>query len=181
MAESAARHRVVGRVLRAHGVHGAVVVEQLTNQPDRFAPGTSLLVGPDLVPMTVRDAAPYKGRLLVRLAEVSDRDAAEALRRRDLAIAAEDVGEPPPGEVWAADLEGLPVVSGTPGGDVLGTVVAVLDYPAHDLLVVADPAGRDFMVPLVEEFVDAIEPGLDRVVVHPIPGLLPDPDDPEPG
>ena len=49
----------------------------------------------------------------------------------------------------------------------------------YDMLLVVDAAGREFMVPLVEEFVDAIEPGLDRVVVHPIPGLLPGSDDSE--
>lgn len=79
-------------MLRAHGVHGAVLVEQLTNQPGRFSPGARLLVGPDLVPMTVSDASPYKGRLLVRLAEVTDRGAAEMLRRQDISIAAGDVG-----------------------------------------------------------------------------------------
>lgn len=164
---------MVGRVLRAHGVHGAVLVEQLTNQPGRFSPGARLLVGPDLVPMTVSDASPYKGRLLVRLAEVTDRGAAEMLRRQDISIAAGDVGAPPPGEVWAADLEGLPVVSGDAEGAPLGTVTAVLDNPAHDILVVADAAGREFMIPYVAEFVDEFDPGMDRIVVHPIPGLLP--------
>lgn len=159
--------------MRAHGVHGAVVVEAFTNQPDRFAPGARLLVGADRRAVTVRDSTPYKGRVLLRLDEVTDRDGAESLRRQDVAIAAEDVGDAPPGEVWAADLEGLPVHSGTAGGELIGTVVAVLDNPAHDLLLVEDPDGREFMVPMVEEFVDALEPGLDRIVVHPIPGLLP--------
>lgn len=174
MAASDTRLRVVGRVMRAHGVHGALVVESLTNQPDRFAPGARLLVGSARVPMTVRESSPYKGRIRLRLDAVTDRDAAEALRRQDIAIAADDVGEPPPGEVWAADLEGLPVHAGAAEGVRIGTVVAVLDNPAHDLLLVADPGGREFMVPIVEEFVDALEAGLDRVVVHPIPGLLPE-------
>lgn len=160
--------------MRAHGIHGALVVEPLTNQPDRFAPGVCLLVGAGRVPMTVRDSTPYKGRILLRLDGVTDRDGAESLRRQDIAIAAEDVGDPPPGEVWAADLEGLPVHTGGAGGDLVGTVVAVLDNPAHDLLLVQAPNGREFLVPIVEEFVDALEPGLDRVVVHLIPGLLPD-------
>lgn len=174
MAEIDARFRVVGRVLRAHGVHGGLVVESLTNQPDRFAPGAHLLVGSGRSPMTVRESSPYKGRILLRLEELKDREAAESLRRQDIAIAAEDVGGPPPGEVWAAELEGLPVHSGVADGEQLGTVVAVLDNPAHDILVVADARGREFMVPMVEEFVDVLEPGLDRIVVHLIPGLLPD-------
>lgn len=153
------------------------MVESFTNQPRRFAPGSRLLVGPNATPVTVTDASPYKGRLLVRLDEVTDRDAAESLRRFDLAVPDEDVGEPPPGEVWAADLEGLPVVEGSAAGAVIGTVVAVLANPAHDLLVVADPAGREFMIPLVEAFVDEILPGTDSVVVHPIPGMLPESDD----
>lgn len=175
-----APQRVVGRVLRAHGVHGALVVVPLTNQPDRFAPGARLLAGPESDPVTVEEASPYKGRLLVRFAEVGDRDAAESLRRCELRIAEDDAGAPPPGEVWAVDLEGLPVVAGSADGEVLGTVFAVVDNPAHDLLLVADAAGREFMIPLVEEFVDELDPDSGVVVVHPIPGLLPEDAGPDP-
>jgi len=162
--------RLVGRVLRAHGVHGGLVVEPLTNQPHRFEVGRVLLLGPERRRVTITAASPYKGRLLVRLAEVGDREAAESLRRQDLCVRPEDVGEPPPGEVWASDLEGLDVVDDS--GRLLGTVSAVIDNPAHDLLAVADPEGREFLVPLVEAFVAPLAPGMERVVVHPIPGLL---------
>lgn len=175
MADSETAPRLIGRIMRAHGVHGGLIVEPLTNQPDRFAAGAALLLGSELRPVAVTNVAPYKGRLLLRLAEVADREAAEALRRQDLFLRPEDVGEPPPGEIWASELEGLDVVDGS--GQSLGTVTAVIDNPAHDLLAVTDPAGREFLVPLVEAFVDPLQPGMDRIVVHPIAGLLPTDED----
>jgi 16S rRNA processing protein RimM len=152
-------------------VHGLVVVASLTDQPERFTPGAVLYAGPQRVRLSVRSVRPYKGKLLVGFEEVRDRDAAEALRRADLAISAADVGPPPEGAVWARDIEGLPVFDAE--GNELGRVVAVAANPAHDLLIVTDPAGQEFIVPMVSAFVDPIRPGATRVVIRPIPGLLP--------
>lgn len=160
---------VVGRVLRAHGIRGNLVVVPLTDQP-RFQPGNSVVLD-DGTPLVISTSVPYKGKLLVSFEEVSDRTAAEALRHRSICIPREIIGDPPDGAVWAADLEGLPVL--TPEGRAIGTVVMVEPNPAHDLLVVRDESGREFQVPMVREFVDPIESGMDHVTIHPIPGLLP--------
>jgi 16S rRNA processing protein RimM len=171
---SADRDRVVvGRVLRGHGIRGACIVVPLTDVPERFAVGARMAVGSTGDDIEVTSCAPYKGRLLVQFDAVADRTAADALRGVDLWIAAADAGPPPEGTVWAADLEGLPVCS--PDGVHYGTVTGVAPNPAHDILVCADPDGREFMVPLVAAFVDELEPGMTRVTLHPIPGLLPEP------
>lgn len=160
---------VVGRVLRAHGIRGNVVVVALTDQP-RFQPGNRVVLD-DGTPLVIATSTPYKGKLLVSFGGVSDRTAAEALRHRSICITREDVGDPPEGAVWAADLEGLPVL--TPEGTAIGTVVMVEPNPAHDLLVVRDESDREFHVPMVREFVDPVVPGMAHVTIRPIPGLLP--------
>lgn len=80
---------VVGRVVKSHGVTGEVVVEIRTDDPaDRFAPGTRLRAkGPfdggaegSAVSYVIESVRQHGGRLLVRLAGVADRDAADALR-----------------------------------------------------------------------------------------------------
>lgn len=160
----------VGRVLRPHGVRGGLIVVPLTNQ-ERFVPGARLALGPSRRLVHVSSSRPYKGRLLVVLDEVSSRDEAELLRRQELAIATDEIGAPPEGEVWAHELEGLAVVD--PEGLELGRVVLVQENPAHDILVCQDVSGAEFMVPLVEALVDELDPASGHVSIRPIPGLLP--------
>ncbi len=163
---------VVGMLLRPHGVHGGVVVMPLTDQDRRFDPGARLLLGPERLPVTVAEARPYKGRLLVRLEEIPNREAAESHKRAELAITAADVGPPPEGAVWARDLEGLPVRD--PAGRDRGRVLGVESNPAHDVLLCEDPEGRPYAVPMVRALMDPVAPGVTEVVVRPIPGLLPE-------
>src|ERR1700754_3614280 len=83
---SSGRHMdlVVGRVVKAHGVTGEVVVEIRTDDPDtRFAPGTILRGQAKRGPegrYVVDSARQHSGRLLVRLDGVADRNAAESLK-----------------------------------------------------------------------------------------------------
>ena len=106
---------VVGRVVRAHGVTGEVVVEVRTDDPDnRFAPGTRLRArpsrdGPERA-YVIESAREHSGRLLVRLAGVSGRDAADALRGNVFLVDSEEL--PPiddPDEFYDHQLEGLRV------------------------------------------------------------------------
>ncbi|NUP29795.1 MAG: ribosome maturation factor RimM, partial [Nocardia sp.] len=79
---------VVGRVARSHGVRGELVVEVRTDEPEvRFAPGAALRGRPGrgasasaVRDFTVESAREHSGRLLVQLAGVTDRSAADALR-----------------------------------------------------------------------------------------------------
>ncbi len=87
-----------------------------------------------------------KGGAVARFAEVTDRNAAEALRGTLLTVprsALPPLGE---GEYYHADLLGLPAVS-TDGTD-LGEVIAVENYGAGDVLEIKRPTGKRFMVPM---------------------------------
>jgi 16S rRNA processing protein RimM len=158
----------VGRVVRAHGIRGEVIVEAVSNRPERFAPGAVLFAGERT--LVVRSATPHggpnpagrpsKGRWIVGFEGVADRNQAEAMR--DLMITGEPLGALPEDEVWVHDLVGAEVVD--LAGRVLGRVAAIEVNPASDLLVL-DAGG---LVPMV--FV--VETGDGRVVVDPPPGLL---------
>jgi 16S rRNA processing protein RimM len=87
-----------------------------------------------------------KGGAIARFAEVPDRTAAEKLRGTALTVpraALPALGE---GEYYHADLIGLPAVSDS--GAALGTVVAVGNFGAGDVLEIEKPDGKRFMVPM---------------------------------
>jgi 16S rRNA processing protein RimM len=167
---------IVGRIGRPHGIRGEVGVEVRTDEPDRrFAVGATVLT--DTTPtrtLTVTSARWHSGRLLVGLAGVPDRTAAEALRNV-VVLSEVDEDEKPEDsdEFYDRDLVGLAVRDES--GAEVGSVAGVVHLPGQDLLEVSRPDGRTVLVPLVAELVPTIDVGAGFLVVADRPGLL-DPD-----
>jgi 16S rRNA processing protein RimM len=166
---------VVGRVVKAHGVTGEVVVEVRTDDPDlRFSPGSSLRGRPSrggpesrYVIESVRD---HGGRLLVRLDGVTDRDAADSLRGTVFLVDSADL--PPienPDEFYDHQLEGLHVVTTT--GTAVGSVSEVLHTAAGELLSVRTEEG-EVLVPFVSAIVTSVSLADQQIEIDPPEGLL---------
>ena len=166
---------VVGRVAKAHGITGEVVVEIRTDDPDtRFAPGTTLRAKPsrggperDYV---VDSAREHSGRLLVRLDGVADRNAAESLKGTLFVVDTADL--PPieePDEFYDHQLEGLQVR--TTAGAQVGTVAEVLHTAAGELLSVRTE-DREVLVPFVSAIVTSVSLADQTIEIDPPDGLL---------
>ena len=109
-----------------------------------------------------------QGRLwAVRVEGVPDRSAAEALVGAEVWALREDLGEAGEGRYFWADLEGLPVVTGT--GEVVGKVTGLVETGGVDVLVV-DGSRGERLVPLAPYVRVDLEVG--RIVVDPPEGLL---------
>lgn len=168
---------VVGRVVKAHGVTGELVVDVRTDDPEqRFAVGNVLRLKPrgrddgsqDVV---VESARPHSGRLLVRLGGVSDRDGADALRGALFVVDSADL--PPiaePDEFYDHQLEGLTVR--TVDGDEVGSVTEVLHTGAGELLSVRAGEGREVLVPFVSAIVMSVSLTDGVIEIDPPEGLL---------
>lgn len=89
-----------------------------------------------------------KGGAIARFAEVADRSAAEKLRGTTLTVPRAVLPPLEEGEYYHADLIGLPAV--TDAGEPVGTIVAVENYGATDLVEIEKPDGKCFLVPLIE-------------------------------
>ena len=148
----------VGRIGRAHGLHGEVTVVPITNRAERFAPGSVLFIADRK--LTIASARPHQDRWLVRFEGVADRNGAEALR--NAVLTADALDDLPEGEHWVHELIGS-IVRDRRGAEV-GRVAAVEVNPAHDLLVLESGA----LVPIV--FVVSHSDGV--VVIDPPEGLL---------
>ncbi|HEY3843767.1 MAG TPA: ribosome maturation factor RimM [Acidimicrobiales bacterium] len=120
----------IGRVTKAHGLHGEVVVQLWTDLTERLDPG-SVLTTPRGT-LTVEHARPFQDRWIVQFEGIVDRSQAENMRGIELEAEAVEV----PGKLWVHELVGALVVD--VAGTELGTVSAVEPNPASDLLVLED-------------------------------------------
>jgi 16S rRNA processing protein RimM len=142
----------------AHGVTGEVRLKL-------FGEGVATLKrhktfnGGALTLQSVRDD--NKGGAIARFAEVADRTAAEKLRGTLLAVPRSALPPLEEGEYYHADLIGLAAVSD--GGEALGTVIAVENFGAGDILEIERPDGKRFMVPMTPDAVPMWNG--DRVVI----------------
>ncbi|MBO0750369.1 MAG: 16S rRNA processing protein RimM [Porphyrobacter sp.] len=129
----------------AHGVTGEVRLKLFGEGLDTFKRHKSFNDGA-LTLKSVRDD--NKGGAVARFAEVPDRTAAEALRGTELTVPRSALPPLEEGEYYHADLIGLAAVSDA--GEALGTVVAVENFGAGDILEIERPDGKRFMVPMIE-------------------------------
>ncbi len=161
----------VGRVIKPHGLRGEVVILVASDVDDRFAVGVEVWV--DGVASTIATSRPHQGRPLVRFAHVPDRTAAELLRGALIEAAPVDTVELD--TYLASELVGVRVLD--VDGVLLGAVTGLVEMPAvagYDLLEVASPDGRSWLLPAADELVEAVEDadGLHLVVTELPDGLL---------
>ena len=148
----------IGRVTKAHGLRGEVVVLLWSDLTERLDPGTVLITSRRN--LTVEAARPFGDRWIVQFEGVFDRTEAERLRGLELEAEPVEV----PGKLWVHELIGATVHDGA--GTELGTVSAVEANPASDLLVL-DGGG---LIPL--RFVTEHDAAAGRLVVDIPEGLL---------
>jgi 16S rRNA processing protein RimM len=156
----------IGVVARAHGIRGEVRVHLYNPASTVLDQARSVLVGDRAY--DIESARPVAGAYLLALAGVEDRNAAEVLRGRPVAVARADL-ELDEGEVLLADLVGCKVE--LPDGSDWG-VVSALDLGRQDRLVIRQ-GDVERLLPVVDAFVIEIDVEGRRIVVDP-PAELPE-------
>ncbi len=175
---TAGRRLLVARLGAAHGGRGEIRVNAFGDDPQALI-GYGALATSDGRSFRIRSLKMVGGRLVGRLDGVADRNAAEALTGVDLFVDRDRL--PPPEDddtFYQADLIGLAVE--TTDGTPLGTVVALPDYGAGELLEIAPPRGPTLLLPFTRAAVPVVDIAGGRVVVDPPAGLLDD-EAPPPG
>ena len=170
-----ARHLVVGRLRKPHGLKGDVTLFPLTDDPAAvFAPGRPVwLVGLDgeevAGPLTIERSRAYHREWLVKFEGADGREALEPWRGLLLAMPAEQLAPPAQDEVYLHELEGFSVR--LPDQTPLGLVSAIYELPAGLMIEVQGPK-REFLLPYRKEFVRSVDREGRRLVVTPPEGLV---------
>ena len=163
---------LVGRIARAHGIRGQVIVDPATDFPEaRFKAGSEMFVrrGDTIQPVTVESVRFHRGRPIVGLAGIETMNAAEALAGMDLRVSVEALQPLPSGAYYHHDLIGCSVA--TPAGETIGWVKSSEGDGTGSRLVVESASG-DVLIPMVDGICVAVDVAAKRIVVEPPEGLL---------
>ena len=167
---------IVGRVRKAHGVRGDLVIEALTDDAALvFSSGRRVIAGTttgdpskDLRELHISAANPFKGGYIVHFDEITDRDMADLWRDRFLLAPADELAPPAENEIYIHEIRGMRVE--LESGEVVGTVADVFELPQGLTLDVARDNGS-IMIPY-----DRVVTGVDRdariIRIDPPLGLL---------
>ena len=163
----------LGQIGAAHGVGGEVRLRSFTAEPAAIADYGPLQTDDGRV-FEIESLRRAKDHFVARLSGIGDRDAAERLANVKLYVPRERLPEPAaPDEFYHADLIGLAVVDRD--GRRLGTVVAIHNFGAGDLIEVRPQAARRTeLIPFDASHVPQVDVPAGRIVIDPPHGLFKD-------
>lgn len=169
---------LMGRIGAPHGIRGEVRIQSYTADPLALAGYGPLATDRPGLTLTILSARPARDVIIARLEGVNDRSAAERLNGVELYVARDRL--PPaddPDDFYHADLIGLR--ARLTDGTELGSVVALPNFGADDLIEIRDPrSGDSFLYPFTRQVVPEIRIAEGYLVID--PPLEAEPGDEEP-
>ncbi len=172
---------IVGRVRKAHGIRGELLVEPITDAPDAvFVSGRRLFAGtatgdpsPDGQELHITAVRQHMDSVRLTLSEVPDRTAAELWRGRFLLAPQDELPPPAEDEVYLHDLIAMQVVH--VDGRPLGEVVDTYDLPQGLMLDVRPVnGGPTYFIPWRDDVLVQVDEAARVITVDPPEGLLPE-------
>ena len=157
----------LGQIGAPHGVRGEVRLHSFTAEPTAIASYGPLETEDGRV-FEIESLRPAKHALVAKLSDIADRDAAERLANAKLYVPRDRLPEPADSdEFYHADLIGLTAV--TKDGETIGTVLAVHNFGASDVIEIKPAVGDPLLLPFTEMIVPEIDLAARRIVIVPPP------------
>ena len=151
----------IGRIIKAFGLQGQLLVEPLTDFPERFAPESIVLLQGS--PRTIQHSRLTKGWWVLKLEGINTLEEACQLRDEPLTIGEADLHPLPQGQYYRFQIVGLRVY--TTAGEYLGDITDILETGSNDVYVVKG-AGKETLVPAIAEFIHEVDLEGRRIVIE---------------
>lgn len=158
----------IGKIVNTVGLKGEVKVYNYSDSIDIYETVGSIYVEDRLT--VIENVRAQKNMVILRLEGTADRNAAEALRGKELYITEDDLPELPEGQYYVRDLIGMSVAE--EDGTLLGHVTDVLQNTAQDIFEIERENGKKLLIPKVDQFVLDIDAEKRKITVRLIEGML---------
>ena len=160
----------VGRLRRPHGVLGEILMDILTDFPERIRVGATLYVGDSHRPLKVSSLRWANNVMLIFFGGYDTLEAVGELRNQIVYVPVADRPVLPKGEYYHHQLIGKQVVS--EDGRILGILSEILETGANDVAVVRPESGSEILLPLIEAVLLGVDEERGEVQVHVLPGII---------
>lgn len=157
----------IARVVRPQGRRGEILIEPLSDRPERFSGLARVFVrgpGGEARQVRVTSCWPHRGRFVLKLEGVDSIDDAERYRGLELGISEAELPPLPPGSYYHHQLLGLAVEDSA--GATLGRVVEVMETGAGAKVLVVRGAAEELLIPFAEGFIKRVEVAAGRLVAE---------------
>ncbi len=139
---------VVGKLRRAHGVKGEMLMDVTTDFPERLRPKSTVYVGEQHEPLVIETIRWQNRAILIAFVGFNDCDVVARLRNQYVYRKVSELPRLPEGEYYYHELIDLRVVDEQ--GQELGILTEILETGANDVYVVKDADGKEILLPVVE-------------------------------
>jgi 16S rRNA processing protein RimM len=155
----------IGVLGKPHGIRGEIGLRLFNVAGPALTELASITIERDGKRQThvVASARPFPGGLLIALAGITSREQAAALTHGQVRVARSSLPPPAPGEFYVADIPGCQVFG--EDGTRLGLVRETFWNGAHDVMLVVNGDAPEQLIPLIPEFVRAVDVGARTVQV----------------
>jgi len=160
----------VGFLRRPHGVQGEIIMDVLTDFPERIRPRAKVFVGEQHEPQTITRVRPHKQGLLISFKGFDTSDAIGRFRNMNVFVLTADRPAPAPGEYYHHQILGLNVFAES--GVLLGVLTDILYTGANDVYIVTDVNGKELLLPAIPDVIVSIDVEARAIRVHLLPGLI---------
>lgn len=161
----------IGRIVNAVALRGEVKVYNYSGYRERYEELERIIV--DDKEIEIEKVRYQQQMVILKLSGIDDRNAAEAMKGKDVFITEEDLLELPEDTFYIRDLIGLSVIDAE-NDQMIGKIKDVLQPSSQDIYVVALEKGGEVMIPVVSEFVKEVSIDERYVKVHLIEGMIED-------
>ena len=158
----------IGKIVNTVGLKGEVKVYNYSDSIEIYETIESIYVEDRLT--VIENVRAQKNMVILKLEGADDRNAAEALRGKELYITEDDLPELPEGQYYVRDLIGMSVTE--EDGNMLGHVTDVLQNTAQDIFEVESENGKKLLIPKVDQFVLDIDAEKREITIRLIEGML---------
>lgn len=158
----------VAQIVRPFGLRGELKAHVLTDYPEQLSRLSVVYVGLQEQAWGLESVRLHQGFAIFKLAGCDSREAAEELRGALVQVALQDAVPLEEGEFYEHQIIGMTVIE--QDGSVLGQLSEILVTGANDVYIVRGPQG-ELLLPAIQEVILDIDPDLNQMTVHLLPGL----------
>jgi 16S rRNA processing protein RimM len=141
----------IGQLRRSHGLHGEIILDIVTDFPDRITPGKTLFIGSSHSEIIVKSVRPHDKFLLLGFEGIKSVDEVRRLTNQVLYVRKSETPKLPKGQYYFHEIIGLNVIDER--GDTIGVIDEIITTGANKVYVIKRDNLPEILIPVIESVI----------------------------